>query len=151
MTRYLTPLLFLASLTAAANEVIGIPIGATLDPVTTGEVESTPRVVEGPFEGLFGLFDRYNAHLEVSSQKLARAEAQKVYSSFGICSEDTRQIWNYLKQTYGNPTADENQAWWFDMGDQQRISVNCKIYGNSGKIALNMIVIDNELVHVTGQ
>jgi hypothetical protein len=35
------------------------------------------------------------------------------------------------------------------MGNQQKISINCKIYGASGKIAMNMTVVDSDLALAT--
>ena len=146
-------LLCLLPLATLANDYIGVPIGA---PIERAELLADPDArnrftVEGPFEGLFSRFDAYRAQLHEESNHLVRAEAQKVYTSFGECSDDTVRIWNQLKQEFGRPTADDSQQWWFDIGEHQRISVNCKIYGGSGKIALNLIVVDNELAHVTGE
>ena len=145
------PILALFSLAASANDYIGVPIGHSIE-YAPGEAETTaakPLIIEGPFEGLFSMFDRYQAHVSVSSGLLFMAEAQKAYSSFETCSNDTIQAWNKLKQAFGKPVVDEDQVWWFTIGNQQQISVNCKIYGASGKIALNATVVDTALARAT--
>jgi hypothetical protein len=73
------------------------------------------------------------------------AHAQKTYSSFETCSDDTIEIWSKLKNKYGKPTKDSNQTWWFDIGNRQMISIDCRIYGESGKIAMNLTVVDSKL------
>ena len=103
--------------------------------------------IDGPFDGLFQIFDWYKAHIHTESNLLVMAEAQKVYSSFETCSNDTLEIWLKLKGRYGSPGQDENQTWWFDIGNQQIVSVDCRIYGESGKIALNMTAVDSTLVN----
>ena len=139
----------LQCLTATANEFVGIPIGEVIDAPSTVPTEDAGAslIVEGPFTGLFAMFDRYRAQVDTGSNRLIRAEAQKLYASFGPCSDDTIRLWNQLKQAFGPPLPDPDQAWWFDIGNRQEISVNCKIYGGSGKIALNVIVVDNDLAH----
>ena len=144
LTGFLILMVALVAPVASANDYLGIPLGA---PVSSATAQAEPQtlVIEGPFTGLFEIFERYKGQIGAESNRLAMAEAQRAYSSFGQCSDDTQLLWNRLRQAYGSPLPDEDQAWWFDMGNRQRISVNCKIYGGSGKIALNVIVVDTGL------
>lgn len=135
------------SFTANANDFIGIPIGSAVD-FQVSETEnpgSSQFSVEGPFNGLFAIFGQYDAHVSATSGLLVMAEAERTYESFKRCSDDTTLLWTQLKQKYGSPAQDDNQNWWFDVGNQQKASVSCSIYGKSGKIALNMRVVDTAL------
>ena len=137
----------LFSIGASANDYVGIPIGSAID-FDPGDAENSPSaqiLVDGPFDGLFAIFDRYRAHVSVDSGLLFLAEAEKTYSSFETCSGDTTRLWNSLKQRFGRPVQDNNQNWWFDIGNRQKISVDCTIYGKSGKIAMNVRVVDSGL------
>ena len=144
-------ILALFSFTANANDYVGIPIGNLIDfePIEAETKASKQIIIEGPFKGLFSIFGQYKAHVSVTSKLLIMAEAEKIYSSFEICSSDTIQIWEKLKQKFGKPAQDDNQTWWFNIEDQQKISINCRIYGASGKIAMNITVVDSDLAVTT--
>jgi hypothetical protein len=85
----------LFSFAANANDYLGIPIGDIIDfePIETETKASNQILIEGPFIGLFSIFDQYKAHVSVTSKLLFMAEAEKIYSSFETCSNDTIQIW----------------------------------------------------------
>ena len=150
MRIYLLAIAFL-SFAASANKDIGIPIGDVVDfvPTESAAQASTEIVIEGPFEGIFSVFERYRAHVNIDTGLLFMAEAEKLYRSFDTCANDTRRIWSELTQKYGKPARDENQAWWFNAGNRQKISLDCTIYGASGKIAMNMTVVDSNLARLT--